>query len=519
MRLKLAIGTMVAALMIMVLPITAHAATNPGRCDRDTPGRPMNKCVATLLYFNDAHDVRPVVDDGVSRGGVARLTTVINNARQQNPRSATIFGGDLAGGTLFGGVYHGAPMVDAFNRIGVDLANFGQHDFDFGVANTQDLVGRSAFPWISSNLVDGQGQPFSGRPWSVQKVGAFRIGYLGLTDAMDTTGAGAGVDQLGVVESARRQLAAMQAAEHPDVVVAITQQGPDQNADLVAKLPGIDVVLTEEVQEDRSVMTRQDGRWILAPEGNIGSVIKVDVSRHGNRITIDPSVLEVDQTVTPDPEMKQFEDHYAADLDQRLDQQIATVATPLTMPDNAHRRGEVALGDLVADAYRSGSAFADGKAADIGWIQGGGLRSEVPAGPFTVATGYGVLPFDNKVIKVRATGAQLRQALEQGLSGYGDQGGGFPQVSGIRYAFDPSRAVGSRVTSVTVGGTALDPAASYTIAMTDYVRNGGDGVTAFTDAELLVDSATARVDADVLNGFARSLQTIDYRTDGRITHD
>ncbi|SDT45351.1 bifunctional metallophosphatase/5'-nucleotidase [Microlunatus soli] len=509
------LGPILVAMMIITV-LTPGRAVARDRCGQDTPGPPKNNCTASLLYFNDAHDVRPVVTDGVSRGGVARLATVLRTDRQTEPYSATVFGGDLAGGTLFGGVYHGHPMVEAFDTIGIDVANFGQHDFDFGVANTRALMAKSDFDWVSSNLVDADGAPFSGLPWTVRQVGAFRVGFLGLTDAMDTTGADTGVDQRPVIEAARQALARMTAEQRPDVVVAVTQQGPEENAALIDQVPGVDLVLTEEVAEDRSVLTRHRGTWIAAPEGNIGSTIKIDIRRHGHRTMIIPSVLEVDGSVRPDPELQRLEDHYAADLEQRLGKRISTVRTALPLTDNAHRQGEVALGDLVADAFRSGAGFADGKPADVGWIQGGGLRAAVPAGDFTLASGYGVLPFGNKLIKVEATGEQLRSAVEQGLAGYQDLGGGFPQISGISYTFDPDRPVGARVTAITVGGKPLDLAASYTVAMTDYVYRGGDDVTAFADSTLLVDPATATIDADALNAFVGSLDVVDYRTDGRI---
>ncbi len=116
---------------------------------------------ATILYFNDAHEVSPVVNDYGDRGGVARLKTAIDEVRKKNKHTLVAFGGDLGGGTLFGGVYQGFPMVEAFNRIDIDIANFGQHDFDFGSEVTKDLVKTSAFPWISSNLVDPEGNPFA----------------------------------------------------------------------------------------------------------------------------------------------------------------------------------------------------------------------------------------------------------------------------------------------------------------------------------------------------------------------
>ena len=119
---------------------------------------------ATVLYVTDAHEIAPVVDRHGDRGGVARLKTVVERVKAEHPGALLVFGGDLAGGTLFGGAFRGEPMVDALSRVGVGLASFGQHDFDFGAAHAKALVTRSAFPWITSNLVDGEGRPFASLP-------------------------------------------------------------------------------------------------------------------------------------------------------------------------------------------------------------------------------------------------------------------------------------------------------------------------------------------------------------------
>lgn len=512
---RLALPLLLALLASLITPSTAEAI---GRCDEHTPPDSARRCTSSILYFNDAHDVRPVLDEGQDRGGVARLKTVLDRARQRNADSSAVFGGDLAGGTLFGGVYHGHPMVEALNRIGLDVANFGQHDFDFGVANTHELMAASEFPWVSTNLVDRDGESFSRLPSTVQRVGAYKVAYLGLTDAMDTTSVGAEVDQRPVIDAARAEVERLTTTEHPDVIIAITQQGLPENRALLDALPRIDVVLTEELAETESRFNQStDGRWILSPEGNLGSVIRVDLTRHRGRIDVQPAVLEVDDTVTPDPELKKFEEFYQRDIDQRLGERIAGVQTPLLRTDNAHRRGETGLGNLVSDAFAAPSAHPDGAGTDIGWIQGGGLRADVPGPDFTLADGFGVLPFGNKVVKVSASGSQVRQGLEQGLAGYENLGGGFPSVSGLAYTFDPARPVGSRIVDVTVAGKPIQPDARYTVAMTDYLRLGGDGVTAFTDAELLSEPATAMVDAEALNAHVRTLGVIDQPLEGRIT--
>lgn len=486
---------------------------HPGGGDAGGRGRPD----ATLLYFHDAHEIGPVLTGGQDRGGVARLATAVRTVEERNRATAVVFGGDLAGGTLFGGLYQGVPMVEALNEVGVDLANFGQHDFDFGVDHTRDLVAASDFPWITSNLTNTDGTPFVEHgTWAVQRVGKVRVGFIGLTDAIETTTAAADLVETDPVEAARAAVADLRAHARVDVVVAVTQYPMDENRELVRAVPGLDAVFGEETAEYESVIGYEGDVPLMASEGNIGSLIRLDVSKergarhHRPEYRVRPSVIEVDHTVTPDPALREVEERYAAEMDERLSEVLAEVRTPLLDPDQKSRSEETVLGDFVADAFRARHG------ADIGWVNGGGLRAEAPGPHFTLRDAYSIAPFANRVMKVRVTGAGLLRSLEDAVARVQDAGGGFPQVSGMAYAYSPSAPVGSRVSDVSVGGTPLDEAATYTVAATNYVVGGGDGVTGFADAEVLVPLGDAPVDAETIAAHARTLTTIDVEPEGRI---
>jgi 5'-nucleotidase len=476
------------------------------------PGHGPGKHTATLLYFHDAHEIGPVLTGGQDRGGVARLATAVRTVEERNRATAVVFGGDLAGGTLFGGLYRGVPMVEALNEVGVDLANFGQHDFDFGVDHARELVAASDFPWITSNLTDTAGAPFvEDGTWAAQRVGKVRVGFVGLTDAIETTSAAGDLVETDPVEAARAAVADLKAHARVDVVVAVTQYPMDENHELVRAVPELDAVFGEEMAEYDSVIEYEGDVPLMASEGNIGSLIRLDISKRRGEHVVAPSVIEVDHTVTPDPELREVEERYAAEMDERLSEVLAGVRTPLLDPDQASRSEETALGDFVADAFRARHQ------ADVGWVNGGGLRAEAPGPDFTLRDAYSIAPFSNRLLKVRVTGAGLRQSLEDAVSRVQDAGGGFPQVSGMAYAYSPTAAVGSRVRDVSVGGQPLDLEATYTVAVTSYVAGGGDGVSGFADAEVLVPIGDAPVDAEVIADHARNLGTIDVTPEGRIT--
>ena len=499
--------------LAIVLAASAPAQAQAFPPDQDAAAdNPRASNSATLLYFNDAHEIGPVLSGGQDRGGVARLSTAIDTVREDNPATSVVFGGDLAGGTLFGGLYKGFPMVDAFNKIGVDLANFGQHDFDFGIDNARELVAASEFPWITSNLVDARGEPFvAGGTWEVQRIGKVRVGFIGLTDAIDTTLASDQLDETDPVEAARAAVADMTATEKVDVVVAVTQHSMDDNRGLAQAVPEIDAIFGEEMAEYESVISYSGKVPLMAPEGNIGSLIRLDITKEGGEYIVAPSVIEVDHTVTPDPSLRQLEKFYEADMAANLSTVLATVQTPLLNPDNAARRQETALGNWVADAFRAYHG------TQIGWMNGGGLRAEAPGPDFTTRDAYSIAPFDNKVMVVQASGAGIVAALEQGVGHVDILGGGFPQVSGISYSYSPSAAVGSRVSDVRVAGEPIDVGSTYSVAVTNYVVGGGDGVAGFSGGSVLVPASGAPSDAEAIMAHANSLGVVDATTEGRIT--
>jgi len=466
---------------------------------------------ATILYFNDAHQIDPVVDDLGQRGGVARLTTVVRGVRSRDPATFVVLGGDLGGGRLFGGLFHGFPMVEAFNALPLDLASFGQHDFDFGSETTAELVAASEFPWITTNLESIDGGSFAGLAGSlVTEIGPFRVGFLGLTDAMETTLQDGRVVQRDLVEAARREVDRL----HPaglDALIAITQTGLETNERLLIEVPEIAAVLTEERREDRSVVEFVGSRPIAAPAGNMGSIIQLDLRRRDDLVGIDLTVLAVDHTVARDPELAAIEDRWMAELESRLAIPVAPLDVDLEVDGSRWR--ETALGNVVTDAYRLSLE------AEVGWVNGGGLRAGLAAGELTFGEVMAVVPFGNRVCLVRLAGSYLLAAVEHGLGAVERSAGAFLQVSGMEYEYDWSRPPGSRLLAARVGGRPVDPDRLYRVALPNHLLLGGDGFEMLRAAEVVIGPAAAAIDAEVMAAYLEGLAAagpVAPRVEGRI---
>jgi 5'-nucleotidase len=159
-------------------------------------------------------------------------------------------------------------------------------------------------------------------------------------------------------------------------------------------------------------------------------------------------------------------------------------------------------------------AKARNSGATIAITNGGGIRASIPAGPVTVGQILEVLPFGNTLALVTLTGAQVIEALNNGVSQVESGAGRFPQVAGLRFTYDPSLPAASRVTSVTVGGAAIDPNADYVVVTNNFMLTGGDGYSVFTRGRNQVD--TGFILSDVVEEYIAANSPVNPVVDGRI---
>ncbi|WP_166242913.1 5'-nucleotidase C-terminal domain-containing protein [Paenibacillus turpanensis] len=466
----------------------------------------------SILYFNDGHEIAPVTDKLGTRGGAARIKTLVDSVQDEK---IVAFGGDLGGGTLFGGVFKGFPMVEAFHHIPVDVANFGQHDFDAGVDNALDLIQASRFQWISSNLVGSDGKPFGQVPDHVviEKQG-IRVGIIGLTSAMETTVRDERVKQLPVIEAAKQAVQKLE-SQQPDVIIALTQEPSAKDKALLAAVPEIHAVFTEEEAEEQSFVHEVDQgrRFVFSPQGNMGSIIRLIVEKDAaGGIRLSHDILKADETVAEDPALAKLAAEYQAKLDQELGKTVATMKQELLYGENHESRfKETAIGNWIADAYR------DYYGTDLAFANGGGIRASAKQGEFTLKDAKAILPFGNKIVVAEVDGEMVLQALENGVSGVDRMAGAFLQVSGISYVYDADQPVGQRVSDVMVGGAPIRKDAVYTLALSNFMYTGGDNYTMFTDAKTKVGAGEARTDFELLAAYASKQKTVDVQSEGRIT--
>jgi 2',3'-cyclic-nucleotide 2'-phosphodiesterase (5'-nucleotidase family) len=465
----------------------------------------------TFVQTNDID--RMEEDDG--RGGVARLAAVVRAERANGP-TLFVHSGDTLSPSLLSGIDRGAHMIDLLNQMGVDAMVPGNHEFDFGADVFRTRIGEATFPVIASNL-EGQ-LPRNIVTDRIIEIEGIKVGLYGLTteETVEISTPG-DITFANSVETGVARAAALREAG-ADIVVAVVHT-PLAVDMALAQENAADLILSG---HDEHLLAFYDGRNVITESGSqadraVVTTITVVKTEEDGRVQIDwtPEFRIIDTIgVTPDPEVAALVEAYSDKLDEELKVEIGIAETALDSRRASVRSGETAIGNLIADAMR------EAVGADVAITNGGGIRAdkEYPAGHrLTRGDILAELPFGNKTVKLSLTGAQIRAALENGLSQVESSGGRFPQISGMTVVADVSQPAGSRVESVTVGGQRLDDSRTYTLATNDFMANGGDGYVVFREAEQLIDPIDATLMASQVIDYVAERGTVAPKVEGRLT--
>ena len=199
-------------------------------------------------------------------------------------------------------------------------------------------------------------------------------------------------------------------------------------------------------------------------------------------------------------------------LSAELSVAVGSTRIPLDAVATHLRVSETNIGNLVADAMR---ANVDAEAAIT---NAGGIRGDrvYPPGPILRRTLIEMSPFGNVVCKLALPGRVILAALNYGVSRLPQAAGQFPQISGTDMRVDIAAAAGDRVRDVRVGGSTLDPDKTYTVAIADYMLNGGDGYTMFAGQRVLTTPENGDTMVTALEKYVTARREVAPAVEGRI---
>ncbi|KAL1717392.1 5'-nucleotidase [Schizophyllum commune] len=402
-------------------------------------------------------------------------------------------------------------MIPVLSRLGVDVACYGNHDFDFGEQRLIELSAQCNFPWLLSNAFSPNGSLLaSAHPHIIKEIGPLRIGFFGLAGTdwpsnCQHLPSDARIED--PAECSTRWAALLREEHNADVVNAVTHMRMEEDMAMASRCPDVDLILgghDHEYMLQGSQYTDDGGH----AEGNIRivksgtdfrefSVIKIRVERchAGWRIRkVQVNRVQEAEFGVEDSRMLAI----IADVDQRIaslsHNSIAYTAVPLHSLTSHVRSAETNVGNLLADAVR---AYYD---TDLAFVNSGSIRCDrvVPAGVLTVRDIIDIVPFDNPWVVKQMSGQVILQALENSVSDMRSDGR-FLQLSGLIIVVDFRCAEGKRILSASLSsGAPLDLDATYTVTMQRFIAEGFDGYTMFRNAVNLVDLEAAMTDTSLL---------------------
>jgi 5'-nucleotidase / UDP-sugar diphosphatase len=448
-----------------------------------TTGAPPAPVPVTVLFFNDLHGhLLPFeIKSGEGRqevGGIARMAAVIRDIRAQNSRKGVrtlvLVAGDILQGTPLSTVFRGEPDVECLNAMGVDAVTVGNHEFDFGLENFRRLQARTAFPFLSANVVEKKsGRPLCRSSLTLPLTDDLAVTVVGVTtEELLTTTLPANVAALGVSGSVSSVQEAYDRVRSRGPVVLLSHSRHRTDREIAAALPelaavigGHDHLLLSPYRQAGPVPIFQafeKGRYL----GRIDFVVDA-VSRKA--VLVDHAYIPITDKIAPDPQVAAIVAAWQERLGGRFREVIGRAKTFLDGERGRIRHGETALGNFVADIMREHTG------ARIALVNAGAMRTSIKEGPVTVEDVFKTVPFANELVVMELTGAEIDAVLQRAVSGSReDNDGGFLQVSGLAFEVHGRLAANVRVGP---DRQPLQPETVYRVAIPDFLAAGGDNYT------------------------------------------
>jgi len=357
----------------------------------------------TILHFNDLH--ARLLPDDQGRGGYAHLASVLADERATAPAHLTLHAGDLVQGTPVSTLFKGLPAVELANGLGIDAHCLGNHEFDYGWERVGDFIGAAQFDTISANVLNSEGRTLA-QPWVLHEAGGLRIAIVG---AMTEHLLGLVTSkQLGpwraapLIDTLRPVVA--EAAAASDLVIVLGHLSRRETESILQSLPEVSIVIKGHGHRGWQEPIEIDGRLAVEASGygrTIGRLSLAYQPRSRRIESWDWELLPVIAAeVAPNPEL-------AAEVEMWEGRVSDVVDIPIGRADRELRGREIR--ELIEDAML---ASVDG---ELAYMNNGGVRDVLPRGELLARQVWNVMPFDNTLVTLNLTGAEMLRLPE--LSG------------------------------------------------------------------------------------------------------
>ncbi len=357
----------------------------------------------TILHINDLHARLSPLENGA--GGFAYVLAAVKRERAGCGDCIFLNAGDLVQGSPVSTIFRGEPIYEIGNLFGFDAATLGNHEFDYGWAQTRKFLEIAKYPIVSANVVNDRGETLTPRPYAILNVNGLRVAVIGaMTDTLKTLSTPKLLGEWHTIPAlpAVRKLAADLRGRSDLIVLLAHIDGAEEQAFLHGA-PEIPVLVTGHVHTGIpeamtfngriAVRVKSYGAELGRLELKVDTVKKAPVSFLWKHIPVDS------RTLTPDPAMaaavKKWEDAVTAEVDR-----------PLAVAEHPFNKSQVKA--LIERAMREETH------SDFAWMNAGGVRDTLPKGQLLERNVWDIMPFDNDVVIGTFPGKDLPAKITAG---------------------------------------------------------------------------------------------------------
>ena len=469
----------------------------------------------TILHTNDMHGhftAEPAswLDDHPLVGGMVAIDYYVKQERTKAANSLLLDAGDFMTGNLicdmeYKGAYGGA-LIEMMNMIGYDCGVIGNHEFDKSADNVRKLIALADYPIVCANLVDSSGSNFTAERYHIFNVNGLRVGVIGVTyHQMYGMASPKNLHGFYTVDPADKVNEIVKEIDSKtDLIIVLSHLGLDSDSLLASKIQNVDVIVGGHTHTRIKEPERINGVLIVQAGSYTSDLGILDLQVAGDSIYSYSGQLitTFNDEVKPDPKLAEFADSFATIIESEYGKEIGKLKTDW----KTEYREECNVGDWLTDAMRKQTS------ADVAFINSGGIRKNLLAGPITLKDIAEMLPFQNYVETFECSGADLLTILEENARAQGLETHGILQVSGVSYTW---RKKGNDVVldKAMVGGKLIDKNKTYKIASIDYVNSNMDLYYKITLNNI---NNTGIMLSDMIIDAVKQAGTIDSKIEGRI---
>jgi len=439
----------------------------------------------TILHINDTHGQIEAVEakDGATYGGFARVAYLVDSLRSEAEAEGRTFyflhAGDALQGPPVSNMSKGKLDFELLNEMELTAMAVGNHEFDFGQENLNELVEIAEFPVISANVTDESGRLYPA--FVKEEVGRERIIIVGLTTEATPIGTHpANVEGLSFLPADSVIVALIDSLGYGkrDFVIALTHLGWTADSVLAEQVPQIDLIvgghshtIIEEPRKIKNSLIVQAGARTVYL-GKLEAELK-----KGSLRDCSYELILLSGKIAEEPDMAARIAEASKELDKQLGVPIGKTEVVL-VPGLTEAADELSLGDLVAEIMREETG------AEFAFTNQGGVRAAIIPGDVTMKDVLTALPFSNTVVVMELTGNQVQELLDFNVS-LGPHSGGTLHLAVVEY-----KEVEGKAMDISIGGKPLDPAKTYKIATNNFLAAGGDGYEILKQGQNIYDTGT-----------------------------